>query len=269
LFKNRNILILLLFWIFIYINDSSSDPFITNGDFEDNGGLFQTALGWSTFGEVNKTEGVFEQNHNWVQGLSDFTPQASVGIYQIVSGTIIGNIYRLIVEGKTADKTSQTAPPDGNQMLIAIGVNPSGGIIPAESTWGDETYGNFWQTLSCEFEAEEESATVFLRTRSIHQQQAIWSWIYFDNVQIELIATPTPKSTDTPTMTNYLLGDVNCDRHITPGDALLAFEIYLETYIPTGQELCDQMKAADYNENGLVSPGDALCIFFSYLQQSC
>ncbi len=73
----------------------------------------------------------------------------------------------------------------------------------------------------------------------------------------------------TPTSIPCNAGDANCDLQITPGDALRTFEIYLDTYIPTGGELCDVMCAADINNDGRVTPGDALCIFLTYLQQPC
>ncbi len=64
-------------------------------------------------------------------------------------------------------------------------------------------------------------------------------------------------------------GDPSCDTEITPGDALLAFNLYLETYNPTGDEDCDVRCSADIDSNGSVTPGDALCIFFTYLERPC
>lgn len=65
-----------------------------------------------------------------------------------------------------------------------------------------------------------------------------------------------------------LLGDVNMDDDITPGDALCAFNIYLNDGTPPSGE-CDTecaLYAADVNctANG-VTPGDALYIFLAYL----
>jgi len=88
--------------------------------------------------------------------------------------------------------------------------------------------------------------------------------------------TPVPNtatSTNTTAPTNtpkpYTLGDANCDSSITPGDALLAFQIYLRLYTPTGNEACDVNRAADQNEDGAITPGDALCIFREYLRNPC
>ena len=64
-----------------------------------------------------------------------------------------------------------------------------------------------------------------------------------------------------------LLGDVNDDGAVTPGDALCAFQIYL--YGGTPPPECDNpcaLEAADVNctPNG-ITPGDALYIFQAYL----
>jgi len=64
-------------------------------------------------------------------------------------------------------------------------------------------------------------------------------------------------------------GDVNCDNSLTPGDALLAFRIYLKSYIPIGDEPCDVLCSADFNKDGAITPGDALCIFKEYLMSPC
>ncbi|NOZ61071.1 MAG: T9SS type A sorting domain-containing protein [Calditrichaeota bacterium] len=70
------------------------------------------------------------------------------------------------------------------------------------------------------------------------------------------------------TCTSCLLGDVNNDGNISPGDALCAFQIYLNGgTLPSGD--CDNpcaLYAADVNctPNG-ITPGDALYIFQGYM----
>ena len=69
------------------------------------------------------------------------------------------------------------------------------------------------------------------------------------------------------TYMSCLLGDVNMDLAISPGDALCAFRIYLSGGIPPEGE-CDNvcaLYASDANCDGPVSPGDALIIFRAYL----
>lgn len=64
-----------------------------------------------------------------------------------------------------------------------------------------------------------------------------------------------------------VLGDVNMDEALTPGDALCAFQIYLNGGTPPPGE-CDNdcaLYAADTNCDGVVTPGDALIIFEGYL----
>jgi len=67
--------------------------------------------------------------------------------------------------------------------------------------------------------------------------------------------------------TGCLLGDVNMDEAITPGDALCAFQIYLNGGTPSPGE-CDNecaLYSADANCDGSITPGDALVIFQAYL----
>ena len=68
-----------------------------------------------------------------------------------------------------------------------------------------------------------------------------------------------------------LLGDVNMDEAITPGDALCAFQMYLNGGVPVSGSDCDNecaLEVADVNctKNG-ITPGDALYIFMAYLNQ--
>lgn len=65
-------------------------------------------------------------------------------------------------------------------------------------------------------------------------------------------------------------GDVNADSVLTPGDALCAFQIYLNNgALPAS---CDdahsecEVKASDANCDARTTPGDALAIFTRYLQ---
>ncbi|NOZ62567.1 MAG: T9SS type A sorting domain-containing protein [Calditrichaeota bacterium] len=74
---------------------------------------------------------------------------------------------------------------------------------------------------------------------------------------------------DLGNLQNCLLGDVNMDNDITPGDALCAFQIYLNGgQLPAGD--CNNpcaLEVSDVNctPNG-VTPGDALNIFLAYLE---
>ncbi|MEK7730150.1 MAG: CARDB domain-containing protein, partial [candidate division KSB1 bacterium] len=65
-------------------------------------------------------------------------------------------------------------------------------------------------------------------------------------------------------------GDVNNSKTLSPGDALCAFNIYLNGgSIPAGCEepnFACEVEASDVNCNGSVTPSDALAIFTRYLQ---
>jgi len=64
-----------------------------------------------------------------------------------------------------------------------------------------------------------------------------------------------------------LLGDVNMNETITPGDALCAFQIFLNAGAPPAGE-CDNecaLEASDADCNGNITPGDALIIFVAFL----
>jgi len=61
-------------------------------------------------------------------------------------------------------------------------------------------------------------------------------------------------------------GDVNNSMDLTPEDALMTFQIYLELFTdPSIEEEC----SADCNADGRVTPGDALCIFQHYMSGAC
>lgn len=73
------------------------------------------------------------------------------------------------------------------------------------------------------------------------------------------------------TATNCLHdGDVNNDKSLSPGDALCAFNIYLNGgALPANcdaQNFGCELAAADVNCDGAVTPGDAFAIFSRYLQ---
>ncbi len=81
--------------------------------------------------------------------------------------------------------------------------------------------------------------------------------------RLDYTPTPIPTATSSPTPP-FAIGDVNGDGFITPGDALMAFQIYMEILLDPVCFVC-----ADYDGNGRVTPGDALCIFRLYLDSPC
>ena len=61
-------------------------------------------------------------------------------------------------------------------------------------------------------------------------------------------------------------GDVNDDAVITPEDALMCFQIYLQI-MPDPSE--HQSCAADCNGSEMITPEDARCIFVHYISGDC
>lgn len=62
--------------------------------------------------------------------------------------------------------------------------------------------------------------------------------------------------------TSCIIGDVNCDKHISPADALCTFwRSILGEWQPECACQCSE-QSVDVNCDGNVTPGDALCIFW-------
>ncbi len=79
-------------------------------------------------------------------------------------------------------------------------------------------------------------------------------------------ATPEPTATITPTLICWNDGDLDDNGRLTPQDAQIAFDIYLESITdPTHDELC----SADCNADWDVTPADVQCIFQHYLELDC
>jgi len=97
-----------------------------------------------------------------------------------------------------------------------------------------------------------------------------WDEFVLGSSQVQPTNTPIQQQpTNTPIIKPCIKGDVNCDSDVTPGDALKAFQLYLETFVPIGNEPCNVVCGADMNNDGQITPGDALCIFREYLEIPC
>jgi len=193
-------------------------------------------------------------------GWSEIAPRTEAGLYQLVYGVIPGNRYRL-----TAKMSANSVYP------ASLGIDPYGGRNPNSPTvqYCAESTSSSYITLFKEAVAMTDRITIFLRGTSTSDYFISMQWVKVDEVALtDLGASGTPVPTKIPTSGGYLLGDPSCDGSITPGDALLAFQFYLEIQLPATTP-CDQFKAADVNLSNSVTPADALCIFKMYMEMPC
>ncbi len=160
--------------------ESQAPPTIVNPDFEDNGGGFVVATGWSSFGG-NKWEGVWDAQRVWTQGVCDIPPNGECGVRQTISVTA-GTQYRVGVYA-----LAQTSDFD-----VAIGVDPSGGTDPGAATFGAVSTSSSWTQVTCDFTATSASATVFLRGRNCVSWWVSGKWCLFDGVTIEVLGGGGP-----------------------------------------------------------------------------
>jgi len=241
-------------------------PGVRNGNFEADGVFFAQAREWLSTG-YGKREGSQYSGHGWIQGLSDIPEKSSGYMYQIIPGVVPGARYRVTAETRATQSQKQLEGSVG----IAGKETHNNKDASYSSGWREST----WNSINAEVQATENKVTVFIKNKNINDYYKFFDWVYFDNVSLTLVATAPPSTprtpTPTPTMTGKVCmkGDTNCDSSVTPGDALIAFQIYLEVHQVTGNEPCNVLCAADYDSSSSVTPGDALCIFKLYMEQPC
>jgi len=80
-------------------------------------------------------------------------------------------------------------------------------------------------------------------------------------------ATPSPLPLPTPTDTpkQCKKGDVNCDRKVTPADALLVFQVYLMVSTDGLKPDCDITCSGDINNDGAITHADAYYILRKFV----
>jgi len=133
----------------------------------------------------------------------------------------------------------------------------------SESPTGTVTIGAF-HTSSIPAHSSGSIAKVELEVTCSGCSEGNKSTLHIHNLMDDLVGLNICDGTFT--YMSCLLGDVNMDFAISPGDALCAFKIYLNGGIPEGE--CDNecaLYASDANCDDAVSPGDALIIFQAYL----
>jgi hypothetical protein len=172
--------------------------------------------------------------------ISNNTQQISAfGLELIYNSTSF--VFKGVKEGSL---TSDWSPIEGNEIdsgKIRIGGYAGGGTVISPSSDGSLVEINLQVKEDLPY---DEDTTVQFKIEG-----------YVDDIARFL---PNPCTKD---FMLIRLGDVNADGEVTPGDAQLAFEIYLGKITPTLR----QTIAADFNRNGRVTPEDAQLIFEHYL----
>jgi PKD repeat protein len=163
-------------FIFLFLWTSAyAEPQIVNPDFQNDGGFFQTATGWSPFGGT-KWESVWDPDYSFTQGIADIEPGQLGGIYQQIAVTP-GQSYRLSVYGKTTR----------SGYTVALGVDPTGAHQPDSVDFQFFGAASDWTPLAIEFVATASRVTVFLAGKN-ESSHYLWSnWVQFDGVGIETI----------------------------------------------------------------------------------
>ena len=146
---------------------------IVNADFQDDGGFFQVATGWTPFGG-NKWESVWDPNYSFTQGIADIEPGQLGGIYQQIAVTP-GSGYRLSVNAMTTR----------SGYTVALGVDPTGAYQPDLVEFQYFSAVSEWTPLAIEFVAVANQVTVFLAGKN-DSSFYLWSnWAQFDGLRIE------------------------------------------------------------------------------------
>jgi len=154
---------------------------IVNPDFEDDGGFFNLARGWQTFG-YGKREGFLEAGHGWVQALADYPEGSRMGVYQFVGGVQPGETYRVTARARST--SSELAAGIGVAAIRTHGCH--------EAIFSGEHNGSQWAELSVEVTAAQPWITIFLEGRNTDPYRISFARVLFDNVTIEPISNAFP-----------------------------------------------------------------------------
>ena len=150
-----------------------AEPQIVNADFQDDGGFFHVATGWSPFGG-NKRESVWDPNYSFTQGIADIEPGQLGGIYQQITVTP-GQSYRLNVFGKITR----------SGYTVALGVDPTGAFQPDTVDFQFVGAVSDWTRITIEFVAIANRVTVYLAGKNESGHYLWGNWVQFDSVTIE------------------------------------------------------------------------------------
>lgn len=157
-------------------------PVVANPNFEGDGGFFNLATGWLSYG-FGKREAFSETGHGWVAGLCDYPQGKSDGIYQIIAGATVGTSYRLSADVRVTN--SQIGGSVG-----AVGIQTHDKHV---ATFSSETTSTSWVTKTIDFTATSPYITIFLQGRNTSPYAISFDRALFDNVTL-VPTTPVPAS---------------------------------------------------------------------------
>jgi len=254
-----------------------SSKALLNGTFEGNF-IDGVAADWFKWVASGNPSYVTENTPIWVHGGSkgqrwwDGGQAFDAGLYQEVTQGVGNGV------SCTFSAWMHAYRADSGNATLSVGIDPNGGANLNQVSWSSETQNpSAWTQLTKQVAATGSAVTCFVRGQSalpVYGERDI----FVDDATFSVSGTPVPTtpaaSTPTPTTPSTgcsnALGDANCDGGITPGDALLAFNLFLGIN-PAGTVCGGNMtcirQAADVkvDGNGNVTPGDALCIFNKFL----
>ena len=151
---------------------AAAPPELRNAEFEDDGGFFGVASGWTAFGSA-KFEAVWDPQQVFTQGIADIEPSGNAGIAQGVT-LVPGRRYRASVLAKSGN-------PD---YEASVGVDVHGGADALDAVIGSGNREADWRRVDVEFTAVSDNATLFLVARN-HLGAYTHGWVQFDDVVVE------------------------------------------------------------------------------------
>ncbi len=203
-----------------------------------------------------------------------------IGEEGITGNVINGNKYGITFNSREDSLTLSEGNDIFNNTEYELNNQNTAAIIVNNNYLGELT--------TQELNADQTNLTKIYDSRDNRSVGAIniRTWASTPNVQDR--PTPTPTATPTPTNTPRPIlptatptptpisqpserGDVNQDGRVTPGDAQLAFDLYID--LITGVRTASppfspgtDIWEADYNDDSRITPGDAQAIFDKYIE---
>jgi len=240
---------------------------LKNADFEGGFESDGTAKDWDSFVLAGSSTLDFlrESNASWLHGGAssqrfwDGGSAYDAGLMQTVCTETPG-IY-------TFGAWMHAFRADSGKVTLYAGADLTGKTNSGVVNWGTPTENpTEWTQVSIAINPTGDFTTFFLRSKTdlpVYGERSSFLDDAFLNYAPGQLPTNTPAS-HCPNS----CGDCNCDGNVTPGDALLAFNLFLGIN-PAGTVCGGNIScirwSADSNADNNVTPGDALVIFNAFL----